>query len=180
MTTPLLSEYEKQPGFITIFSCYAGRGGCLNLDLVSTPSFSSRRWRIHLSNVMLSYVFGASLQQVLWWSVLRNPVWSLRTKSRLQGRYLRIALGRSWWTRMEPWDVLMFRILTGLGVVGKWLLVRPMWVKPFPESTGKVRALCKQVLPLVLPSIHCRGFLVPAVAENLFLYFFSPRVLVVC
>lgn len=183
---PLLNEYEKPARLhyeILLMSWAGWVFDFYDLILFSFLLIPIGQ-ELHLSNVMLSYVLGASLAATAIGGVIfgilsdrygRRSVlqWTILTYS--VGTFL---CGVS--TSLEM--LLLFRIITGLGVGGEWATGQTYIGETFPPHVrGRYGAFMQTGAPfgIVLASI-VGGFVAPEIGWRLcFFVSFLPAVLVV-
>jgi len=186
MTTVLLSEYEKPTRlhYRILFMSWAGWVFDFYDLILFTFLLIPIGRELNFSNVMLSYVLGASLAATAIGGVIFG-ILSDRygRKSVLQWTILTYSLGTflcGFASSLE--SLLLFRIVTGLGVGGEWATGQTYVGETFPpRMRGRYGAFMQTGAPLgiVLASV-IGGFLAPEVGWRVcFLISVLPALLVV-
>jgi MFS family permease len=170
---PLLSEYEKpvKQHYEILFMCWAG----WVFDFYDLILFSFLLIPIgkelHLSNVGLSYVLGASLAATAIGGVIFGILSDrFGRKSVLQWTILTYSVGTFLCGLASSLEVLLFfRIITGLGVGGEWATGQTYVGESFPPKVrGRYGAMMQTGAPfgIVLASL-VGGFVAPEIGWRL-------------
>jgi MFS family permease len=183
---PLLSEYEKPTA--THFRILAMSWAGWVFDFYDLMLFSFLLipigQQLHLSNVELSYILGASLAATALGGVMFGVLSDrFGRKSVLQWTILTYSVGTFLCGLASTLEVLLlFRIITGLGVGGEWATGQTYVGETFPPKVrGKYGAIMQTGAPvgIVLASI-IGGFIAPSIGwRSCFFISLLPALLVV-
>lgn len=186
MKTPLLSEYEKpnKIHYNILILCWAGWVFDIYDLVLYTFLLIPIGEEFHLSKLMLSFVFGASLAA----SALGGVCFGILSdrygrKAVLQWTILTYSIGT--FLSALAWNfetLLAFRILTGLGVGGEWATGQTYVGETFPPKVrGRYGAYMQTGAPIgvALASI-VGGFIAPGLGWRTCFFISSlPAVLVI-
>jgi MFS family permease len=186
MTKPLLSEYKKPVAlhFEILFMSWAGWVFDFYDLILFTFLLIPIGKELHLSNIMLSYVLGASLAATAVGGVLFGILSDRYGRKRvLQWTILVYSIGTflcGFATGL--WALLLFRIITGLGVGGEWATGQTYVGETFPPKVrGRYAAIMQTGAPvgIVLASL-VGGLAAPVIGWRLcFFLSILPALLVV-
>jgi MFS family permease len=186
MTQPLLNEYEKPTTlhYEILFMSWAGWVFDFYDLILFTFLLIPMGKELNLSPIMLSYVLGASLAATavggLFFGVLSDRYGRKRV---LQWTIVTYSIGAFLCGFASGvWDLLLFRIITGLGVGGEWATGQTYVGETFPPKVrGRYGAFMQTGAPIgiVLASL-AGGFAAPAIGWRMcFLLSILPALLVV-
>ncbi len=186
MNKLLLSEYEKPIPlhYEILFMSWAGWVFDFYDLILFTFLLIPIGKELHLSNIMLSYALGASLAATAVGGVIFGMLSDRYGRKRvLQWTILAYSIGTFLCgIASNLWILLLFRIVTGLGVGGEWATGQTYVGETFPPKVrGKYGAFMQTGAPvgIVLASL-VGGFLAPAIGWRM-CFFISvlPALLVV-
>jgi len=186
MTKRLLSEYEKPVAlhYEILFMSWAGWVFDFYDLILFTFLLIPIGKELHLSNIMLSYVLGASLAATAAGGVLFGILSDRYGRKRvLQWTILVYSIGTFLCGFASGlWALLLFRIITGLGVGGEWATGQTYVGETFPPKVrGRYGAIMQTGAPvgIVLASL-VGGFAAPVISWRLcFFLSILPALLVV-
>jgi len=186
MTKPLLSEYEKPVAlhFEILFMSWAGWVFDFYDLILFTFLLIPIGKELHLSNIMLSCVLGASLAATAVGGVIFGILSDRYGRKRvLQWTILVYSIGTFLCGFASGlWALLLFRIITGLGVGGEWATGQTYVGETFPPKVrGRYAAIMQTGAPvgIVLASL-VGGLAAPLIGWRLcFFLSILPALLVV-